>query len=134
MASKAIQVRRALSTIRTARASRPIVIRQTKIQKAKKHRHHKGGAGGIFSGNRVKIMGGAFALGLLQKSGIAANLPKIPLLGETGTIGLAAHFLGGSSRLAQDIATAAFAIAAFELGSTGAIVGDATTEGYVAGF
>jgi hypothetical protein len=116
------------------RTIKPIVIRQTKVVKHKKTKHHRGGAGGLLSGNRVKIMGGAFALGLLQKSGIAANLPKIPLLGETGTLGLAAHFLGGSSPLAQDIAMAAFAIAAFELGSTGAIVGGDVDGGYVAGF
>jgi hypothetical protein len=114
---------------------KPIVIRTTKVVKHKKRRHSHGGGGmgGLFGGNRGKVLMGAFAVGLLQKSGIANQLPKIPFLGETGTIGLAAYFLGGKhGGLASDIATAALAIAAFELGSTGAIVGEGM-DGYIAG-
>jgi hypothetical protein len=134
MVKMATSIIRRPSQFSSFRAARPIVIRQTKVVKSKKHHKRHGGGSGLLSGNRMKILGGAFALGMIQKMGIAANLPKIPLLGETGTIGLAAHFLGGGSRLAEDIATAAFAIAAFELGSTGSIVGEGVEGGYVAGF
>lgn len=72
-----------------------------------------------FFARRAALMGGAFGLGWLQKQGV--QLPKLPVLGETGTIGLAALLVGGP--LAVPIATAALAIAAFQLGSTGNVVG-----------
>ncbi len=104
---------------------KPIVIRTTKVVKKKtKHRRSGGGMGGLFGGNKGKVMMGAFLLGLIQKQGFASSLPTIPVLGQTGTIGLAAHFLGGRSPLAQDIATAAFAVAAWEMGHDGHIIGE----------
>jgi hypothetical protein len=107
--------------------ARPIVIRQTKVVKKgkKHHKSHHGGLGGLIGGNRGKVMMGAFAVGLIDKTGIAANLPKLPMLGEHGTIALALYLLGGKSGsgLVSDACTAALTLAAYELGHTGSIVG-----------
>lgn len=114
--------------------ARPIVIRQTKVVKkgkGKGKRHHGGGLGGLIGGNRGKLMMGSFAVGLIDKTGIAANLPKLPMLGEHGTIALALYLLGGKSGsgLVSDACTAALVLSAYELGHTGSIVGG----DYVAG-
>lgn len=110
---------------------KPIVIRTT-VNKPKKHHARRGGGGGrgLFEGKRMGIMLGGFAVGMIQKSGV--TIPELPLLGQAGTIGVAAYFLssGGRNKLADEVATAALAIAAYELGSTGKIVGG----DYVAGF
>ena len=104
----------------------PIIIRQTKsVQKHHKKHHRRGHSGGrgLLEKQRIGILVGGFAVGMLQKMNLA--LPKIPLLGEAGTIGVAAYFLsaGGKNKLADEICTAALTIAAYELGSTGAVVG-----------
>jgi hypothetical protein len=114
--------------------ARPIVIRQVKTVKAKKHPrkgHGVGGLGGLIGGNRGKVMMGALAVGFIDKLGFAANLPKLPMLGEHGTIALALYLLGGKSGsgLISDACTAALVLSAYELGHTGSIVGG----DYVAG-
>jgi hypothetical protein len=118
---------------------KPIVIRTTKVVKAKHHRkHHRssGGMGGMLgnfaSKERIGIAAGAFALGYIQKQNW--NIPKLPVLGETGTIALGAHLIsdGGRNKLAADICTAALAVAAYTLANTGSIVGEEGV-GYVAG-
>ena len=115
-----------------SRPSKPMVIRQTIVKKAKAFRkkHYAGSGRGLFEGKRMGIMMGGFAVGMIQKSGVA--IPELPFLGQAGTIGVAAYFLsgGGRNKLADEVATAALAIAAYELGSTGKIVGG----DYVAGF
>ena len=127
--STALAVKHALARGR-AQTVKPIVIRTpapvVKVKKAKSH--HGGGSrsgiGGIFSPKRTALMVGAFAVGVLEKQGIMSNLPSLPVIGRTGTIGVAAHMLaGGKAGLADDISTAALIIAAHELGSTGSIVG-----------
>jgi hypothetical protein len=124
---------------------KPIVIKTTKVVHAKK-RHHRhggghGGIGGLFSKSRLGIMAGAFAVGVLEKQGIMASLPKLPIIGTIGTIGVAAYLLsnGGRNALANDVSVAAFAIAAHELASTGSIIGGdqgvgPMDVGYVAGW
>lgn len=128
----------ALALHRYPSQAKPIVIRTTKIVKKPRHHRRGGGGGGLFGGNRGHLMMGAFALGLIQKLDFVKNLPAIPVIGETGTIGLAAHFLGGRSGLARDVATVAFCVAAWELGNTGKVIGvDGETpdiDGYVAGY
>jgi hypothetical protein len=120
---------------------RPIVIRNTKVVKPKKHHHSRkssGGNRGLTDPKRMGIIVGGFAVGMIQKQGLP--LPKLPFVGEAGTIGLAAYFLSdnGKNKLADEICTAALTIAAYELGNTGAIVGgeevEGSTGGYVAGF
>ena len=105
---------------------RPIVVRSTKIVKMKKKGHHKhnGGSRGLTDKRRMGIVVGGLAVGFIQKQGI--KLPELPLLGQAGTIGLAAYLVsdGGKNKLADEICTAALTIAAYELGSTGTIVGD----------
>jgi hypothetical protein len=123
---------------------KPIVIRTTKVVKAKNHHHRRGGSGGglalgnLMSKQRMGIVAGALAVGFLEKQGFMANLPALPFVGRTGTIGLGAYLLsnGGKNKLADEICTAALVIAAHELGSTGTIVGaDGSGEvGYVAGY
>lgn len=125
------------------RAAKPIVIRTTKVVKAKKHRRgHRHGGGGLVGGlmnkSRIGIVAGAFAVGVLEKQNIMQQLPALPFIGRTGTIGVAAYLLsgGGRNRLADEICTAAFALAAHELATTGTVVGaDGSPDvGYVAGW
>jgi hypothetical protein len=133
---------RALSVYRPS--PKPIVIRTTKIVKAKHRRHPRGGGGGglalgnLMSKKRLGIVGGALAFGFLEKQAMFQSLPSLPFIGKAGTIGLGAYLLsnGGRNQLADDICTAALVIAAHELGSTGTIVGaDGSGEiGYVAGY
>src|SRR5271156_2285143 len=125
---------------------KPIVIRTTKVVKAKRHhrRHHGGGGfgfglGGLMSKQRMGIVAGALAFGFLEKQALFASLPSLPMIGKSGTIGLAAYLIsnGGRNKLADDICTAALVIAAHELGSTGTIVGEEPAPdvtGYVAGY
>jgi hypothetical protein len=121
---------------------KPIVIRQTKLVKPK-HRRHRGGGGGgggkLMNKQRMGIVAGAFAVGVLEKQGIMSSLPTLPFVGRTGTIGVAAYLIsdGGKNKLADEICTAALVIAAHELASTGSIVGaegGAPDIGYVAGW
>lgn len=124
---------------RPASAPKPIVIRTTKVVKTKgKHKKHHGGGGrGLLEKQRMGIVGGGFAVGLIQKQGIP--IPELPFIGQAGTIGVAAYFLSdnGRNKLADEICTAALTIAAYELGSTGKVIGGddgIDGQGYVAGF
>jgi hypothetical protein len=95
--------------------------------------------GGLFSKDRLETVGAGFAIGALEKMSFVQSLPKLPLIGTTGTLGLGCYLVGGGKRgILDDIATAAFTIAGYQLGSTGAVVGghdgDVDTSGYVAGF
>lgn len=115
---------------------RPIVVRSTKIVKAKvkHHKKHGGASRGLTDKRRMGIVVGGLAVGFIQKQGI--KLPELPLLGQAGTIGLAAYLVsdGGKNKLADEICTAALTIAAYELGSTGSIVGeDEGGGGFVGG-
>lgn len=109
---------------------KPIVIRTTKVVKAKKrHPHRHGGRGmslgGILSKQRMGIVAGALAYGFLEKQAFFQSLPSLPVIGKTGTIALGAYLLsdGGRNKLADDICTAALVIAANQYGSTGTITG-----------
>ena len=109
---------------------RPIVIRQTKIQKTKgKHRKGRGGFG---EKDRAMAIAGGFLLGFIDKSGF--NVPTLPFLGKAGTIGVAAWAAGRylKSKTAEDMATGMLAIAAYELGKEGKIDG-AEDGDYIAG-
>jgi hypothetical protein len=128
-------------------ATRPIIMKMpapiVKVKKTKHHSHHGGGGGGMLRGlmnkERLGIVAGAFAVGVLEKQNLLQQLPALPLIGRTGTIGLGAYLLsnGGRNRLADEICTAAFVLAAHELASTGTVVGDQPNPGevgYVAGW
>ena len=121
-------------------APKPIIVRQTKtiVKHAKrKGGHSRGGMlGGLTDAKRIGIVVGGAALGFIQKQGL--SLPKLPLLGEAGTIGLIAYFVsdGGRNKLADEICTASLTVAAYELASTGTIAGvdGADVDGFVSGY
>ena len=136
--STALAVKHALARARTAR---PIVIRTPTpvVKHHKKGRGKKSGhGGGLMNKQRMGIVAGAFVVGFLEKQGIMSSLPSLPLIGRTGTIGLGAYLLSdnGRNKLADEICTAALVLAAHELSSTGAIIGDDLNGqvDYVAGY
>lgn len=132
----------ALSLLRAKRMHpRPMIIRvpPAPVKKVKHRRHHGGGGGGtLMNKQRMGIVAGAFAVGVLEKQGIMSTLPTLPFIGRTGTIGVAAYLISnhGRNRLADEVCTAALCIAAHELASTGSVVGgDGSPDiGYVAGW
>jgi hypothetical protein len=69
------------------------------------------------------------ALGFLDKSAFISNLPKLPFLGEHGTIAVAAYMLskgsGGLAKIAGNVSKGAMFLAAYELVKLGAIQGEA---------
>jgi hypothetical protein len=102
--------------------AKPIIIKTTKLVKPKHHRRHSGGGGGAFGRGlmdkkRLGIIIGGAAVGFLQHSQL--KVPELPLLGEAGTIGVAAYFLSnnGRNKLADEICTAALTVAAYEFGA-----------------
>jgi len=123
--------RRSSALARRSVSVKPVVIRQTKVVHAKKKRHGGGRRGGAGIGgfltpdNTGMLMAGA-AMGFIDKSTFVANLPKLPFLGEHGTIAVAAYMLGGNgrSKLATDICRGALFLSAYEMTKTGAITGD----------
>jgi len=116
---------------------KPVVIRETRVVKQKKQRGgRRGGGGGMFggllgSGTTEMLMAGA-ALGFLDKSSFAANLPKLPFLGEHGTIAIAAYMLsgGGKNKLASNVSKGAMFLSAYELVKSGSISGDDEALGF----
>ena len=135
--ARKVHHRRRSAIVRYVRSAKPVVIRTTKLVKAKARRHIKRGSGSLFSSDRITTVGAGFAVGMLEKMDFVKNLPHLPFLGTTGTIGLGAYLLsnGGRNKFASDIATAALTVAGYQLGATGSIVGeDVDTSGYVAGW
>jgi predicted lipid-binding transport protein (Tim44 family) len=138
--SRAMVLRPAMSRPTIIKMPAPIV----KVKKTKHRRHHGGGGGhmlgGLMNKQRLGIMAGAFAVGFLQKQALLQKLPALPLIGATGTLGLAAYLFsnGGKNRLADEVCTAAFVLAANELATTGTVVGaeepNPADVGYVAGW
>jgi hypothetical protein len=123
---------RSRALVRTSHTVRPVVIKKTIVKKGRS-RHHSShfGLGGFLSQQQINAGLGGAALGFIQKQ--FPNLPKIPILGEAGTVAVAAWMLRGKVPLANDVATAAIVVAAYQLTSTGKIVGDAP-EGTWGGF
>src|SRR5271157_2585811 len=111
--------------------AKPIVIRTTKVVKAKVKHHTRrgGGLGGLFSKQRLETVGAGFAIGALEKMAFVQSLPSLPFLGKTGTLGLGAYLIGGGKAgILDDVAMAAFTIAGYMLGSTGSIVGEGEVD------
>lgn len=65
---------------------------------------------------------GGFAYGIIEKS--FPSLPTLPVLGKSGTVALAIHFMGGNNPMLRDIGIAAASIAGYSLGKTGTVSGD----------
>jgi hypothetical protein len=108
---------------------KPVIIRQTKVVKSKKRRHHRGGGGGFggfLGGGQMEMLMAGAALGFLDKSAFIASLPKLPFLGEHGTIAVGAYMLGKNMRMPilSNIARGAMFLSAYELVKQGSISGD----------
>ncbi len=106
---------------------KPIVVRTTVVKKAK-HKGHRRSSGGLSMGGfltpqRTDMALAGAAMGYIDKSGW--NLPKLPVLGEHGTIAVAAHMLsdGGRNKIATNVATFAIALSAYEFVNKGSISG-----------
>lgn len=106
----------------TRRRSSSVTRRRSR--KGKRHyRGNVGGGGGFLNGDRVGAIIGGFVLGMLDKNG--TSLPTVPMLGRAGTLGVGLYFAGKQFRMPILVhgATAALAIASYQLGSTGKIAG-----------
>ena len=101
-----------------------IVVRPVAGKATKKH--HGGGRKGQSSTKQIMgLLVGGFVMGYIDKGGLGANIPTIPLLGRAGTIAVAAHFFGkGRQGIVTDIRNAAAAIASYEFGLKGSVSGD----------
>lgn len=127
---------RSRSLARRSVSVKPVVIRTTKVVKAKRRHGGGGGGRGMFGGllgpgSTEMLMAGA-ALGFLDKSSFAANLPKLPFLGEHGTIAIAAYMFsqGGKNKLASNVSKGAMFLSAYELVKSGSISGDEDAMGF----
>jgi hypothetical protein len=119
------------------RAASPIVRVQMPRAAPIKHRrraHHRRSSvgsigGGIISNDAVQMAIGGALYGFAVKSGWIGKLPAIPVVGRTGTAALLLSYWGkhGGGEHVRNAARAAAAIAGYQLGSTGAIQGDAGT-------
>lgn len=65
---------------------------------------------------------GGLAYGLLKKH--FPLLPRIPGIGQSGTVALAVYFLKPTNPILRDMGIAAAAIAGFSFGETGSVSGD----------
>jgi hypothetical protein len=106
---------------------KPIVLKTTKIiKKAAKHSRRRS-MGGLMSGLQTRQIVGGAALGFLKKT--FPNLPHLPLVGQNGTVALAAMVLKGKVPFAEDVLNAALVVVGYQLGAGQTIDGE-----YVAGF
>lgn len=105
---------------------KPVVIRQTKVVKAKRHGHRRHAFGGFLGAGQVEMLMAGAALGFLDKSAFVSSLPKLPFLGEHGTIAVAAYMLGKNMRnpILNNIARGAMFLSAYEMVKQGSITGD----------
>lgn len=89
-----------------------------------------GGVSGALHSGIADAVGGAL-FGFAVKQGWVAKLPAIPIVGRTGTAAIVLHYLAkrGGGEYVKRAAVAAAVIAGYQLGSTGAILGDASTPG-----
>lgn len=151
--SRAIVVRPTIMRAPSRSAPARITVRvPSPSHRFGKTRHHLRRAGRRLGGmayeerHRIGAILGGFALGLIDKSGV--DLPRLPMLGKAGTLGVAAWALGkwGKSAWASHAATGLLSIAAYELAKEGSISGygdgtydggymyDPNVNGYVAGW
>lgn len=65
---------------------------------------------------------GGFGYGFIKKN--FPDLPRLPLVGQSGTVALAVYFLKPKSQWLQDIGIAAAAIAGASFGETGVVSGE----------
>lgn len=86
--------------------------------------------GGGFGGILNHMLGGAL-FGYAVKSGWVDKLPAVPVIGRTGTAALLLNEMakrGMLSQFTRPAANAAGVLAGYQLGSEGAIHGDASPD------
>ncbi|HBZ71783.1 MAG TPA: hypothetical protein DEP35_19470 [Deltaproteobacteria bacterium] len=117
---------RRTSLARRTVSVKPVVIRQTKVVKAKHRRHGRAAFGGFLGAGQTEMLIAGAALGFLDKSSFVASLPKLPFLGEHGTIAVGAYMLSRSMRnpILGNIAKGAMFLSAYEMVKQGSITGD----------
>lgn len=118
-------------------ASRSIVVRQMPAQSApiirvaaprapavkkRRSRGRSNGGGGGMTYTEAALTGAG--VGILLKQDFVQSLPTIGPLGKVGTLGLAAHFFGGSNVWARRVAKAAAIIAGYQYMHDGSVQGD----------
>jgi hypothetical protein len=126
--------RRATSRALVRVGAKPVVIRTTRVVKAKKkgHRRSRSMLGGFLSERQIAAGIGGGVLGLIKKN--FPNLPHLPYLGQNGTVAIAAHLFRGKLPYAENVAEAALTLALYQLATEGKIEGGYVAGGYVAGF
>jgi hypothetical protein len=111
-----------------ARASSGGAIRRRRSSGGggKRRRRRGGGGGGSERSIQTRLQNvalGGFGYGLLIKH-FGSQLPRLPVLGRSGTVALAVWFLKPKSKWIQDVGIAAAAIAGASFGETGTVSGD----------
>lgn len=98
--------------------------RTSGIQKAKRRRRSSSSSagGGSFRNRMIGLAIGGAAYGFLERQ--FPNLPRVPILGKSGTVAIACYFLGPKHQLIRDTGMAAAVIAGYTLGTQGSISGD----------
>lgn len=87
-----------------------------------RRRSRSGGSGkNALKNDLMRMAVGGFAYGFIDKQ--FPNLPRLPYIGKSGTIAIAAYFLGDKHPIVQDVGRAAAVIAGYTLGKDGAISG-----------
>ncbi len=90
--------------------------------KRRRSRSKGGASGGNLQSRMQNLALGGLGYGLLKKNW--PNMPRVPGLGNAGTVALAGYFLKPSNSLLQNIALAAAVIAGYSFGESGTVAGD----------
>jgi hypothetical protein len=128
MAKRRARTAHRTSTTSIIRAPAPIirVSAPRAMTKHKKKHHRRSGAanGGSVGKRATATFVGGWILAYIDKN--FPQLPVIPMLGKAGTIAGGAYLLATKMhvKFAADVCLAASAVAGYELGSTGKIIGD----------
>lgn len=117
----------------TIKVAQPTHLAARASKKVRRVRHHAIGGAKKFFGmtqNQLVAIGGAAALGFLQKQGVTAKLPKIAGLSSTVTAGILA-WAGGKflkSPMLDHVSTGMLSVAAFGFTSGQTVNGDVMGE------
>jgi len=121
--------RKRTSVTRSRSGSNEIVIvepQQMQAAPAKRRRGRVGRALARGGASKKKtIMGaglGGLAYGFVEKT-FGESIPRLPVIGRSGTVALACYFFAGRNEILNDIGIAAAVIAGYSLAKDGAISG-----------
>jgi len=92
---------------------------------ARRRRRRSSSGGGIVAGSyNNRLFGtaaGGFLYGIVEKS--FPDIPRMPVIGKSGTVAVACAFLGKSNPYIRTLGVAAAAIAGYSFGKDGAVSG-----------